>query len=98
MTTNVIASRADAAPLPSTAYERFAGVCAMVAGVAGFLYAVAFILLRNDLLSALFLLLNGHGLAASDAELESVVMTTARGELEVAAIGIWLRQRVVALD
>jgi hypothetical protein len=59
MATNVIANRADAVALPSTAYERFAGVCAMVAGVAGFLYAVAFILLRNDLLSALFLLLTG---------------------------------------
>jgi hypothetical protein len=59
MTTNVIASRADAAPLPSTAYERFAGVCAMVAGVAGFLYAVAFFVLRKDLWSALFLLLTG---------------------------------------
>src|SRR6478672_13271086 len=27
MATNVIANRADAVPLPSTAYERFAGVC-----------------------------------------------------------------------
>jgi hypothetical protein len=59
MATNIIANRADAASLPSAAYERFAGVCAMVAGVAGFLYAVAFILLRNDLLSALFLLVTG---------------------------------------
>ena len=59
MATNVIANRADAAPLTSTTYERFAGVCAMVAGIAGFLYAVAFILLRSDLLSALFLLLTG---------------------------------------
>jgi hypothetical protein len=59
MATNAIANRADIAPLPSTAYERFASVGAMLSGVSGFMYAVAFILLRNDLLSALFLLLTG---------------------------------------
>ena len=79
MATNVIANRADAVPLPSTAYERFAGVCGIGAGLAGFLYAVAFILLRNDLLSALFLLLTGfiataalvavyHRLRSTDAD------------------------------
>src|SRR6266508_6872706 len=59
MTTNAVANQANAAGLPDTAYERFAGVCAILTGVAGFLYAVAFILLRNPLLSALFLLLTG---------------------------------------
>jgi hypothetical protein len=79
MATNVIANRADAIPLPSTAYERFAGVCSIGAGLAGFLYAVAFILLRNDLFSALFLLLTGflstaalvavyHRLRSTDAD------------------------------
>jgi hypothetical protein len=42
-----------------TAFERFAGLCGIAAGVTGFCYAVAFILLRNNLLSALFLLLGG---------------------------------------
>jgi hypothetical protein len=59
MAINAVPNRAEAAPLPGSAYERFAGVCAILAGVAGFLYAVAFILLRSDLLSALFLLLTG---------------------------------------
>ncbi len=59
MTTNAVANQANAAGLPDTAYERFAGVCAILAGIAGFLYAVAFILLRNPLLSAVFLLLTG---------------------------------------
>jgi hypothetical protein len=59
MATNAVAHPADAATLPSTVYERFAGLCAMLTGVTGFLYAVAFILLRNGLLSALFLLLTG---------------------------------------
>jgi len=59
MAIHAAANRAEAAPLASTAYERFAGACAIGAGVAGFLYAVAFIVLRSDLLSALFLLLTG---------------------------------------
>jgi hypothetical protein len=59
MATNAMAQQADATPLASAAYERFAGVCAILSGLAGFLYAVAFILLRNPLLSALFLLLTG---------------------------------------
>jgi hypothetical protein len=59
MAVDAVANRAEAAPLSSAAYERFAGMCAIAAGVAGFLYAVAFIVLRSDLLSALFLLLTG---------------------------------------
>lgn len=51
--------------MKSAAYDRFAGWCAIVAGVAGFCYAVAFIIItRSDpalggLLSALFLTLAG---------------------------------------
>jgi hypothetical protein len=59
MATNTIVNRAASAPLQSTAYERFAGGSAILTGIAGFLYAVAFIVLRDTLLSALFLLLNG---------------------------------------
>ena len=44
---------------PSTSYEHFAGICAILAGVLGFLYSVAFVVLKNNLLSALFLLLVG---------------------------------------
>jgi hypothetical protein len=43
----------------SASFERFAGVCAGLAGISGFLYAVAFVVLQNDLLSALFLMLGG---------------------------------------
>lgn len=42
-----------------TAYERFAGVCAILAGVAGFMYSVGFIILRNDLVYGLFQMLGG---------------------------------------
>jgi hypothetical protein len=40
-------------------YERFAGLCAVLAGLTGFLYSIAFVVLRSNLLSALFLMLVG---------------------------------------
>lgn len=43
----------------NTAFEKFAGWGAILAGLSGFLYAIAFIVLRNDLLSALFLMMGG---------------------------------------
>jgi hypothetical protein len=42
-----------------TSFEKFAGWGAILAGLSGFLYSVSFIVLRNDLLSALFLMLGG---------------------------------------
>src|SRR5689334_10381925 len=42
-----------------TSFDRFAGWTAVLAGISGFLYSVAFIVLRSDLLSALFLMLGG---------------------------------------
>ncbi len=48
-----------------TAFERFAGVCAILAGLTGFLYSLAFIVIARTapntgaLLSALFLILGG---------------------------------------
>jgi hypothetical protein len=47
------------APVSSIFFERFAGLCGIGAGVVGFLYALAFIVLRNQPLSALFLMLGG---------------------------------------
>jgi hypothetical protein len=43
----------------ANAFERFAGLSAILAGIVGFLYAVSFIILHNVLLSSLFLLLGG---------------------------------------
>lgn len=40
-------------------YERFAGACAILAGLAGFLYSVGFIVLRNSLVYGLFQMLGG---------------------------------------
>jgi hypothetical protein len=42
-----------------TSFEKFAGWSAVLAGLSGFLYSISFIVLRNDLLSALFLMLGG---------------------------------------
>ena len=50
---------AVAAPMDSTAFEQFAGLCAIIAGILGFLYSVAFIFLKNDLLYGLFQMLGG---------------------------------------
>jgi hypothetical protein len=47
------------APLRSAPFETFAGVCAILSGVIGFLYAVAFVVLQHILLSGLFLMLGG---------------------------------------
>lgn len=38
---------------------RFASLCAMLAGISGFLYSVSFVFLKNGLLLALFLLIGG---------------------------------------
>ena len=40
-------------------FERFAGACALLTGITSFLYALAFVILQNALLSALFLMVAG---------------------------------------
>lgn len=45
--------------MKTTSFERFAGMCAIVAGVVGLLYSVSFVVLHSALLSALFLALGG---------------------------------------
>jgi hypothetical protein len=42
-----------------TSFEKFAGWGAVLAGLSGFLYSISFIVLQNNLLSALFLMLGG---------------------------------------
>jgi len=42
-----------------TSFEKFSGWTAVLAGISGFLYSVAFIVLRDNLLSALFLMVGG---------------------------------------
>lgn len=54
-----IRPRATGGATPTPAFDRFAGLCGMGAALVGFLYAIAFVILRSDVLSALFLLLGG---------------------------------------
>jgi hypothetical protein len=53
------ASSATVGVAPSTSFARFAGLAAILAGLVGFLYSIAFVVLKNNLLSALFLLIVG---------------------------------------
>ena len=48
-----------------TSFEKFAGWMAILAGISGFLYSVAFVVLQSNLLSSLFLLLGGLFSAAA---------------------------------
>ena len=59
MTTRMVGNETEAIPARSASFERFAGVCAALAGVSGFLYAVAFVVLQDPLLSGLFLMTSG---------------------------------------
>jgi hypothetical protein len=59
MTSQIVENNAGAVPARPAAFEWFAGICAILAGITGFLYAAAFIVLQNDLLSGLFLMLTG---------------------------------------
>ncbi len=45
--------------MKSNSFSRLSGWCAILAGAAGVLYSLAFVVLKSDLLSALFLLLGG---------------------------------------
>jgi hypothetical protein len=59
MTTRTVGNETGVLPARSASFERFAGVCAILAGVSGFLYAIAFVVLQSVLLSGLFLMLGG---------------------------------------
>jgi hypothetical protein len=59
MVTRPVDTEAGELPARSTSFERFAGACAILAGASGLLYAIAFVVLQNVLLSGLFLMLGG---------------------------------------
>jgi hypothetical protein len=59
MTTGTAGSDTRAVRARSAPFERFAGACAILTGISGFLYAVAFVVLQDALLSGLFLMLTG---------------------------------------
>jgi hypothetical protein len=59
MATIAAAGRIGQSTAVSASYVRFAGACAVLTGAVGFLYAVAFVILRSPSLSAVFLMLGG---------------------------------------
>jgi hypothetical protein len=59
MATTLVAGSATAQSGASSAYARFAGVCAVLAGAGTLLYSISFILLTNEALSSFALLANG---------------------------------------
>ena len=59
MATIAASGRVGEATAVSTPYERFAGVCAIAAGVLTLVYSVSFIILVNEGLSSFCLLVNG---------------------------------------
>src|SRR5437764_2321058 len=59
MATQTTSNRTGATSTPFLAFERFAGVCALIVGIGGLLYAISFIILKSALLSDLFLMLAG---------------------------------------
>lgn len=52
-------NRVDITTTQPSSFERFAGLSAILAGIIGFLYSISFVVLKNDLLIALFLMLGG---------------------------------------
>src|SRR5437868_9253632 len=58
MATQTAPNTARTASTQSASFERFAGMSAIVAGIAALLYSIAFVILHNTLLSPLFLMLS----------------------------------------
>src|SRR6266480_5510294 len=59
MSTQSASNRFDIVPMQSSFFERVAGLSAILVGITGLLYSISFVLLKNDLLIALFLMLGG---------------------------------------
>jgi hypothetical protein len=58
MTTSTIPTSASAVARPLS-YDRFAGMCAILAAITGLSYALAFVVFRNPMYAGLFLMLGG---------------------------------------
>jgi hypothetical protein len=59
MSTQSASNKVDIVTAQSSSFERFAGLTAILAGITGLLYSISFVLLKNDLLIALFLMSGG---------------------------------------
>src|ERR671926_191936 len=59
MATLATAARVGHSTMVSPAYERFAGLCAVLTGIVGLLYSIAFVILRSVPLQSICLVLAG---------------------------------------
>lgn len=71
----------------SATFESFAGICGILSGVAGFLYAIAFVILKEALLYGLFMLLGG---VFTTAVLVAVYYRLRETDSAFALWGLWL--------
>lgn len=89
MTTRAVDDSTRTMGTLSAPFERFAGACAVLAGISGFLYATAFVILQDALLSGLFLMLGGlFTTAAVVAVYERLRQTDASFALLALVLGI----------
>ena len=59
MATQSVVSNMEMDGAGTLTFDRFAGVAAIVAGIFGFLYSIAFVVIKDQLLYSLFLLVGG---------------------------------------
>src|SRR5579885_2046680 len=59
MVTRTAGETASKTTLETGSFERFASICAILAGIGSLLYGIAFVVLKNGMLSSLFLMLGG---------------------------------------
>lgn len=64
MTARTTTNRVGTASIDSSAFERFAAVCALLVGIGSLAYAIAFLVVKSALFSDLFLMLSGFFITA----------------------------------
>ncbi|MCW5850022.1 MAG: hypothetical protein KIT87_08050 [Anaerolineae bacterium] len=89
MASSTMAGRASVAQSETAAFERLAGLCAILAGVAIFLYSIGFIILRNDLVYSIFQMLGGLLVTAAIIAVYERVRQ-ASGGFALWGVALWL--------
>ncbi len=59
MSTQSASNQVDTVTTQTSSFEQFASLSAILAGIIGLLYSISFVILKNDILIALFLMLGG---------------------------------------
>ena len=89
MASSTMVWRASVAQSETAAFERLAGLCAILAGVAIFLYSIGFIVLRNDLVYSTFQLLGGLLATAAIIAVYERLRATSEG-FALWGVALWL--------